>query len=255
MNIFKKRPLSLILCIMLGGFSLFASFGIRFKLVVAASLLTLFAASFIFDHKFVGRIGLMKILLAAFSVAILLSAAWSYSFYPAKYYNESVSIEGRIYDIDTYSYNSKVVIKTNKISDRRDKHKLILYVDRDTAMTLRKYDVVELSATVYSFSTDEDTYNGSNYYVGKGISAYLADVENISVRSNEPDKIDRFLSDISLKLSNTLKKRSDFETGAFLSALIIGNRDDLDGNTRLNFSRALCRQTITTSASRQTLWE
>ena len=238
MNILKKRPLSLILCIMLGGFSLFAKFSNDTKLIVAAVLLSLLIANFVIEAKIQGRFKLFIPFLIALIASLLLSLLWSSIFFPSKYYDETITIEAKIYDIDTSSYNSKIVIKTSGIEGKKDRHKFLLYVDRDTAVKFKKYDVIQLTATLHDFSKSNDTFNSTNYYIGKGISAYLTDVEDIFVLSNSPDKLDQLLNNTALKLSNTLKKRSNYETGAFLSALIIGNRDDLDGNTRLNFSRA-----------------
>ena len=237
MNIFEKRPLSLILCIMLGGFSLFADTNTTIRLTVAAILLVLFVATFIFEHKIPGSNGIIRISLVAASIGILLSLCWSLAFFPTKHYDNTVDVTARVYDIDTSSYNAKITVKTIDICEQNDEHKLLLYINRDIAQTLEKYDIIKFSADLGDFKKNDDGSGGRTYYISKGFSGYLENADGVSVIGNETDEFDKFMSDIRLKLSNILKKRTNFQTGAFLSALIFGQREDLDGNTRLNFSR------------------
>ena len=237
MKIFEKRPLSLILCIMLGAFSLFANFGIWIKLAIALSFAVGFGATFIFENKIPGSKILFRVSLAAAFAATLLSLIWSLVFFPSQHYDQTVEFRAKVYDIDDSSYNARVTLKTINIDGEKDVHKLLLYLDRETAQALEKYDVITFSADVRAFADDTNPFEGSGYYIADGISAFLENAQNLSIVDHEVDDIDRLVSDIRLKISNTLKKRSDFQTGAFLTALITGNREDLDGNTRLNFSR------------------
>ena len=50
MKILKKRPLALILCIMLGGFSFFAGYGWQIQLIASSLALSIIAIIFIFDN-------------------------------------------------------------------------------------------------------------------------------------------------------------------------------------------------------------
>ena len=49
MKIFEKRPLALILCIIVGGFSFFADYDIKCKLIIAAVALAIISAIYIFE--------------------------------------------------------------------------------------------------------------------------------------------------------------------------------------------------------------
>ena len=237
MNIFERRPLSLILCIMLGGFSLFINFTTLQKAIICALCVAFFASTFIFDNKIPGSKLLLRIFALALSLGILLSLIWSLLFFPSKHYDTTVSVRAKIYDIDDSSYNAKIVLKTEEISSGRDRHKLLLYLDRDTAQDFRKYDVIEFEADLCAFEDDSDDSGGMGYYVSRGISAYLENAVNFTVIENKVDKMDKLTSEIRLWLSDTLKSRTDFQTGTLLTALIVGQREELDGNTRLNFSR------------------
>ena len=234
---FEKRPLSLILCIMLGAFSLFANFSVEVKLFALLTLLTAFASTFIFENKNLGSKWFLRGLIIALSVAMLLSLLWSWAFFPSKYYDKNVELSATVYDIDDSSYNACVTIKTIKISDKKDAHKLLLYLDRETAQTLEKYDIITLKADLRSFADGDNPFESKGYYISDGISAYLENAQDVSVVDHKVNQIESVMSSIRLKISNTLKKRTDFQTGAFLTALITGEREELDGNTRLNFSR------------------
>ena len=71
MKILEKRPLALILCIMLGGFSFFADFGWEIKLIVSAVSLLSIGIIFIFDNLKKGRNALTVISLAALCISVL----------------------------------------------------------------------------------------------------------------------------------------------------------------------------------------
>ena len=238
MKIFEKRPLAIILCVMLGGFSFFADFTWQIKLIAAVVPLVLIAQLFLFKTLNNGRKPLVIISLVAFSVSLILSTVWSWSFYPAKYYGQSVDIEGRVYSIDhSDPYSTSVVFKSKKINNKRDKHTFILYLDKEDATTVKRYDIVSLNAVLSEFSSKDDGFDGRSYYVSRGYSASLDNATSINVLENRPDRFNALLTGLQLKISNKLKLRTDFRTGAFLSALIVGDRNDLSGTLKLNFAR------------------
>lgn len=238
MKILEKRPLALILCVMLGGFSFFADFIWQTKIILAAVSLLIIGAIYLFDNLKFGRKAIVIISLVAFCVSLLLSAVWSVSFYPTEFFGENVLVSGKIIDIDNSGASTSVIVcETKEINGKRDKHRLILYVDKELSYGIRKYDTLTFRADVNEFSSSDDGFDGRSYYLSKGYSALCDDVSDIALESNKVNRIDKILSDLRLKISNTLKMRTDFETGSFLAALIVGDRTDLNGNTKLNFSR------------------
>ena len=238
MKIFEKRPLALILCIMLGGFSFFADFTLQTKLILAAVPLVIIANFYIFSKLEFGRKPIVIISLLAFSVSLILSSIWSFAFYPSEFYGSNVKIKARIYDIDNSDSSTSVMIcKTQEIDGERDTHTFVAYVSKEMAVYVRQYDIVEFYADINEFSDYDDGFDGRSYYVSEGYSALLNNLSDLEVIDNDVDQIDRFFDELQLKISNKLKLRTNFETGAFLSALIVGDRSDLNGNTRLNFAR------------------
>ncbi len=239
MKIFEKRPLALILCIMLGGFPFFVDFDWKIKLILASVSLFIISIIYLFDTLKQGRKTIVVISLVAFSISLILSAIWTSIFFPIKYYDsDPVNITAKIYSIDNSdSTTSKIIFKSEVINDKKDKHTFIAYVDKDIAVILRNYDVVNFMANVSEFSLSDDGFDGKSYYISKGYSAFLNNISEIHILDNDVDFLNSFFQNLQLKISNTLKLRTDFDTGSLLAALIVGNRSDLNGNTRLNFAR------------------
>ena len=238
MKILEKRPLALILCIMLGGFSFFSDFSVIAKLAIAFSSLLLIAIIFIFDTLKSSRKPLVVISLIAFSLSIFLSLLWQSAFYPSEYYGDTVMVEGKILDINNSGTATSVMVcESDKINGKRDRHTFITYVDKELARKINEYDLVSFTAQINELSSQDDGFDGRSYYVSKGYSAILDEITDLEVLGNDVSLVSELLSRLRLKISNTLKLRTDFETGAFLSALIVGDRSDLSGNTRLNFAR------------------
>ena len=238
MKILEKRPLALILCIMLGGFSFFADFSNATKLIAVAISLTCIGVIFIFDNLICGRKPIVIISFVALAVSLMLSFLWSAIFYPNEFYDSTVQITAKVYDIDNSgNYSSVVECRSSEIDGKRDKHTLVVYMEKETARKLRKYDVITFVATVSPFSKNDNGFDGRSYYVSRGYSAICEDVSELTIDGNKVDKLDSFFSNLRLKLSNKLKLRTDYETGSLLSALILGDRSTLNGNTKLNFAR------------------
>ena len=238
MKIFEKRPLALILCIMLGGFSLFADFSLDAKLYLGLTSLLLIGIIFVFETLKIGRKLIVVLSLVAFSLSLFLSALWSFTFFPSKYYDQNVTVDAKIIDIDNSSSSTMVAVcKTSKINGKNDRHTLILYIPKKEAVNLEQYDVISFSAKINEFSDRDDGFDGKSYYISSGYSALCNNVSEIKIEGKKVDLVSSFLHKARLKISNTLKLRTDFNTGAFLSALIIGDRSDLNGNIRLNFAR------------------
>ena len=81
MKIFEKRPLALILSIMLGGFSFFIDFDWKIKLILVSVALLLIGVIYVFDTLKACRKPIVVISLVALSVSLLCSALWSSIFF------------------------------------------------------------------------------------------------------------------------------------------------------------------------------
>ena len=237
MKIFEKRPLALILCIMLGGFSFFINFDWKTKLILSAISLLIISIIYIFDDLKRGRSPLTIASLSALSLSLILSAVFCAISFPSKLYDSEVMIEAKVYGIDNSDQStSTIIFKSEKINGIYDRHTFISYVDKEEATSFSLYDVVSFKAVVSEFS-DSGDFNSKTYYAARGYSASLNELTDIQVHNNEQDYFDALFKGLRLKISNRLKLLSNFDTGAILSALIVGDRSDLSGSVRLNFAR------------------
>lgn len=238
MNILRKRPLSLILCIMLGGFSLFADFDIVDKLLIAAIPLVSSLVIFAFKDIKWSRNILLHISLFALCASVLLSALWSALYFPTEYYGETVDIDGRIMEIDSDgTYSDKVTVKCKSISGKKCNYTVICYFDKNALISNDIYSKISFTGKVVEFENGESGFDAKAYYTAQGCSAKVEDITEITVETSAKLPIKAYFDNLSSSIETRLKLLTNFETGALLTALITGNRNDLDGNTRLNFSR------------------
>ena len=238
MNILKKRPLSLILCIMLGGFSLFIDFSIQVKLISAFCCLAIIAIIIIMRNKIQGRTCITLAVLLSLSLSLFLSALWSHLFFPARWYGETVTVKGRIRDIEhTQSSTCVLTIDTVNIDGKSASHRLIVYAYAEDVSSMNSSDIISFTASITPFSSDENGFDSKSYYISGGYSALATKATDFALLDNVSAPLGAFFEKTAQKVSNTLKLRTDYKTGALLSALITGDRSDLDGNTRLNFAR------------------
>ena len=129
MNIFKNRPLSLILCIILGGFSLcFIKSNIIFAVFFSLSLLLL--VLFIFHKKLKER-HVLKVATIAFLLASLIFRIYfGLCFFPEKYSDSEVTVDATVIDVKENNENLKALtIRMSSINGENTlKYKALVYV-------------------------------------------------------------------------------------------------------------------------------
>ena len=232
MNIFEKRPLGLILCVMLGGFSLFAFFPPLIRSILLASSLSLIV--FAFAIKNYGMI--LKILSIALLVSFLLSYLYfEVYFYPNDLYAEENEYTARV--IDNKGYESgfqSITVKTEKIGNENRRIKLNINV-YGLYYEIKPGYVIKFKAELSSLKSSED-FDFEKYYTSRGVCG-SADVTMIEIKSidNAPlgYKFKRMREDIAERAVSFSNK----DAGAMLSALLLGERDRLSGQLNLDFAR------------------
>ncbi len=230
MNIFDKRPLSLILCIMLGGF-VFFSFSegwIRYTLLAIPAILLCFL--------FIPKLSRAKKLLSSISaLALMLSILLSYLYFDVWFkaserFSGDVTIDAVITEIKENDYSYSVIIKTESIDETpMSSYKLLIILDKDNSYSLDTGNKISFNATLSA--------PDNNYYYSEGISAFAEPISDIKV--NEEGKIP--LSERILILRENFARYtimlSDNETGGLLAALLMGERDYLSSALKLDFKR------------------
>lgn len=236
MKIFDKRPLSLILCIMLGSFVFFYGSSRTAKLVTYVAALLLLSG-FIIYRSISGKRGWLRILCCAFLIVSLFSSdAFYRSFNKYNEYDGVCEFVGTVIEKNTESYYSKYTLDVSTVNGKRH-----LIMPRVTFIgSGEDYSGVnvgtEIKITARAKSYD-DAQENTSYYTSKGISSRLEDVEEITILSQCNVTPAIFFSDIRTFISRHAIMISDAETGGLLSALLLGDREDLSGKIALDFRR------------------
>ena len=200
-------------------------------LAIAGVLLLLLRG---YIHKYCSK-AFSIILISAFTLSLLLSQLFSFVFYPA-YTEDSVEIEGQILEINEYTASYGVVIKTATIDEKADTHKLLLYVNKFGLTNIEIYDNVKLFGRIQEI-TASDKFDADIYYNSRGISATVEDVTEFLVVNKGKLPIEFYLDEIKEVCADRITDVTSTGTAAFLRALVLGDRTELDGNTKLNFKR------------------
>ncbi len=234
MNIFRKRPLSLILCIALGVFFLFTfkSKALRISLLIISVLPLII--SLISRFKF-GN----KILLRAITVVSLLAITFSYTYFDLYFSSHDrfegvVTITGTVTDVrPASSYSTKLTVKTDNINGKPfSRYGITLYLSKSEAASMPEGTKIKFNATLHAFSKESKSYNTSI-----GISSYADDIENLQIVSRSAGGITQRLARYKEYLSRYIIISTDSESGALLAALLFGQRDYLSNQLRLDFQR------------------
>lgn len=234
MRIFEKRPLSLILCIMLGGFSVFSGTKVYVRLITAALSLILFSLSFIrrwFNKK---SADLIRIICIPVFLSMLLSILWTSTFFPREYFDQEADIIGQVKAIERQSNGCKITLRTDTINERSEEYTLLAYYygnnnEIDPGDTIRLRGIIEKL-------DNTDTLDPA-YLYSDGISATVYGVANIYELKNGEGSPAHLFTRLRSTITELLIKKTDRDTGGFISALLIGNRTHLSDNTSLNFRR------------------
>ena len=152
MKIFDKRPLSLILCMLLGGFVFFSVFNDAWKIAISSiGLLILLFALFVPLKEFKGRV-----LTVICSAAILVGCLLSFLYFDLYYFIDEdlkgeVEICGVVTESESISYGKELTIIAETIDGETTAAGVALGVWAENISDL--YDTVKnLEAKVYSRS-------------------------------------------------------------------------------------------------------
>ncbi len=234
MNIFRKRPLSLILCIALGVFFLFT---FQNKLLRTSLIILSFLPLII---SLIPRFKTNKhSLLRGITIASLIAIIFSYTyfdlyFFSANRFDGVVSISGTVTDASpASSYSTKLTVRTDNIDEKPfSRYKITIYLSKSEAAAMPAGTKIKFDATLHGFAVESRSYNTSI-----GISAYADDVENVEIISRSSSGISERLKYYKEYLSRYITFLTDSESGALLAALLFGERDYLSSQLRLDFQR------------------
>lgn len=234
MNIFEKRPLCLILCISLCGFLFFTFDNTVLRVTLIAIAILLCIISFILrinkDKRFLMR---------ASAIAIIISCALSFLYFERYFkaynaYDERIEVVGVVEDVsESSSYTQRLLVKAEKINGKGGKgYKFYAYPTKTEAKGIIQGARISFTAKLDGFSDDSYTYN-----ISKGINAYASDVEDLKILEYTKGSVAVRFERFREYLTRYTISISDSDTGAILSALLLGQRDYLPDQLRLDFKR------------------
>ncbi len=231
MNIFDKRPLALILSVLLAGFVASSTEEVWLRVLAIAAIPLLISLSVLIKNK-------RKVLIIS-TVALLISILCSYLyfdfwFYPENRFSGDVEISGEITNLSQSNYGYTMYIRTDHINNAPlSGYNLISYISRDDAAPLKVGNVISFTATLSGFEKDED-FDARNYYSSLGING-KAEISGDIVLVSHRDNI---MNNFSLMRENLRRRaimQSDSHTGNLVAALLLGERDMLSGQLRRDF--------------------
>ena len=233
MNVFEKRPLCLILCIGLCGFFLFTLdiWLLRVSLIIVAILLGFLSLILRIDKY-------KKTIILFSTIIILISSIFSFVYFDLFFkiydrYDEPVEIIGVVEDVsESSSYTTRLLIKTESIDGKARKYKLYAYPTKKEATGIIENTRISFTATLGGFSDESRFYN-----FAKGINAYANDTESITILEYTNGGLPGVLKHLKEYLARYTISLSNKDTGAILSALLLGERDYLPDQLRLDFKR------------------
>ena len=232
MKLFDKRPLSLILCIMLGGLVFFTRGNDFVKYAIPV-----FAIGLIIIYLFSLILHSPKTILLTSGIALVISMLFSNLyfngyFYAANRFDDEVSITATIVEIQGQtSYSSGYIIETDDINGEPfTRYKLSLYLDSEESEQLTVGSVI-------SFKCELESFDDSTYLYSKGVSASCENVGDFCVIGEESVPIESHFSRMRENIARHAIMLSDYPTGSMISALLLGERDMLSDDLYLDFKR------------------
>ncbi len=240
MKIFYRRPLSLILCIMLGAFSFFAFSSHTSKYFFFIIPVLIFLFSFVRANKIFNS----RIFIRIISLTMLLSMLFSHLYFDLYYKagkrfgDDELPIVCTVDSVSEGEYYSKFTVITENIDGKPfTKYKLLLTLDKDEAKNISVNDKISLTGVISDFKGFGEDFNYTSYYSSRGFSGEITKPEKIKFISKESASLTSKLTSYRNKISEHIINISDTRSGALYTALLLGDKTYLSQDITLDFSR------------------
>ena len=243
MNLLDKRPLSIVLVIMLGGLVFYAYTDNRisaaFMLLSVALMLTV---AFILTLVLLKK---KRVILLVSSVSLLFTLLFSFIYFELWFkaydrFDGEVTVSGMVSSIETTAlYSSRVTVKASSINDAPfSAYKLMLELEQKDTEYLSVGAIVTFKCKLNEFENFSDSFDSKKYYASLGYSAKSDTVSDIEVIDYTNGGFEEKLTLWRDILSRRSIMLSDNESGSFLAGLLLGERKYLDGKVGFDFTRS-----------------
>ncbi len=240
MKIFYRRPLSLILCIMLGAFSVFSFLATKNKYCLFILPPLLLIISFLPIEKIVASKSILRLI----SITILISLVASHIYFDlwfkaySRFEDEEVKITATVESekIGEF-YTSFTLISDNISGERHSSYKLLLTLENDEAKAVSPNTRIFLTGVIEDFEDTSADFNSNFYYTANGYSGRIEKADNIKTIEKTEPSISAKLSARRAQISEYIIKISDTKSGALFTALLLGDKSYLSPQLNLDFKR------------------
>lgn len=238
MKIFDKRPLSLILCMLLGGFVFFTVSDTAWRIaVLSIAILLLLFAVFAWLKIFKGKV--LTIFCAA---AILIGCLFSFlyfdlHFFIADKYPDEARISGIVTEVTSNSYGRNLTIRIETINEEKlSNHTALVFATLEESEGVSEGSRITFKGKITSF--DEECHpDTAAYYYALGYSAQISEIKNVEHVEYAGTTLASRLTNYRKALCRRIIINSNEESGGLLCALLLGERSYLKSETRHDFAR------------------
>ena len=238
MKLFDKRPLSLILCILLGAFVFFAFGDTSVRIAVISIAVILLFIPFIIKEATKKH----KTMLVLSSALILLASTFAFIYFDSWYYadkrfDDTCQIEGCVESFDFNNGTKNLDLSVSSVNGKLfSSYKIKVYLESQDISNITTGTKLSFNADLESFDKNQD-FDAASYYYARGYSAKAENVENLTVIGQGSPSLTNEITEYRRSLSRRLILYSDEKSGGLLAALLLGERDYLSGQISLDFSR------------------
>lgn len=239
MNMFDKRPLFSVLTASILAFVVFTYSDKLTKGILISSMVFLLVLSLFLDHRGALKRKLFIVIEACALATMLLSLLYFnlYFDFSRKYGNEEVEIYGTVQEITDYTSSTSYTVKVTKINGKSILPRNIkIYVYKYQNYFLEPGNIIKFSATFCEFD-DYGDFDSKAYYYGKGISADTENVHSIVTLDEGTLPLNVWFYNIRQTITERAIAQSDENAASLLSALLLGERNLLSDELKLNFKR------------------
>ena len=231
MNIFDKRPLALILCILVSAFVVFSlSESVWRYMLPAAALVIALASAVLCVSKKNRKIKIITAVVAMILIIVtMISNAYFNSYFKAeKRYNGNVKIVAIVEEVEKYDSSCNLSLLCRSIDGNHEQYRIIAEINVDLITEISRGDEIAFSGTLCDFDDNND------YFYSGGYSAKVA-FSDFALLSRNNTTASMLFSDLREFLYRRACMSSDSSSGSVISALLFGERDKLSGEITASF--------------------
>ncbi len=235
MNIFKNRPLFMILSFMMLGFVLFSF--VQFNAKVFLLLLPILGLiiDFILHQN---HIRPFAALFAGLMIATFLLSDFYFGFYysPEQRFGDSAEIEGVVEKISYNEvYGGRVILNVKSVNG---KHRASFKTELEFQdVDVKDIEIGDRISTHVNFTDLSPTDADQVYEYSTGISSISVSAEDYILLSKDNKTYFIRRTRLLNTIENYIRSITDKDSAALLSAVMLGDRSDLAPELKLDFTR------------------